>query len=206
MQIPFKFGIDSSGNYGYIKDGADTVIPFKSQSDIDNAYNNGYTKGKADGKNEYSSIFVGSDKVGYTGIIVDNTYNVPWVIYTINGNTYQLFPMKNLGSHVMNSNGYNTGGYTASDMYTYIHNTILPNLIKGTGLNIASCDLVSQSVYNDICSKTGKELSVIAGGEDFWLTRSNSTYFIYVYGEKTIITSGYANGIHGVRPLITVVK
>lgn len=24
-----KFGIDSSGNYGYIKDGADTVIPFK---------------------------------------------------------------------------------------------------------------------------------------------------------------------------------
>lgn len=25
-----KFGIDSSGNYGYIKDGADTVIPFKN--------------------------------------------------------------------------------------------------------------------------------------------------------------------------------
>ena len=27
--IPFKFGIDASGNYGYIKDGADTVTPFK---------------------------------------------------------------------------------------------------------------------------------------------------------------------------------
>ena len=27
--MPFKFGVDSSGNYGYIKDGADTVIPFK---------------------------------------------------------------------------------------------------------------------------------------------------------------------------------
>lgn len=28
-----KFGIDSSGNYGYIKDGADTVIPFKRYED-----------------------------------------------------------------------------------------------------------------------------------------------------------------------------
>jgi len=29
-KVPFKFGIDSDGNYGYIKDGADTVIPFRS--------------------------------------------------------------------------------------------------------------------------------------------------------------------------------
>lgn len=27
---PFKFGIDENGNYGYIKDGADTVTPFKT--------------------------------------------------------------------------------------------------------------------------------------------------------------------------------
>ena len=56
--IPFSFGIDSSGNYGYKKAGADTVIPFKSQVDIDNAYNNGYNKGKADGKKyEYGINF-----------------------------------------------------------------------------------------------------------------------------------------------------
>lgn len=29
-KVPFKFAIDSNGNYGYIKDGADTVTPFKS--------------------------------------------------------------------------------------------------------------------------------------------------------------------------------
>lgn len=29
-KIPFRFGIDSDGNYGYIKVGADSVIPFKS--------------------------------------------------------------------------------------------------------------------------------------------------------------------------------
>ena len=28
-KIPFKFGIDSNGNYGYVKEGADSVIPFK---------------------------------------------------------------------------------------------------------------------------------------------------------------------------------
>lgn len=32
--IPFKFGIDSNGNYGYFKVGADTVTPFKSAPEI----------------------------------------------------------------------------------------------------------------------------------------------------------------------------
>lgn len=41
------FGIDSKGNYGYIKKGADTVIPFKSQTDIDNAYNSGVSAADA---------------------------------------------------------------------------------------------------------------------------------------------------------------
>lgn len=30
--IPFKFGIDADGNYGYIKAGADSVTPFKSST------------------------------------------------------------------------------------------------------------------------------------------------------------------------------
>lgn len=30
VRIPFSFGIDAGGNYGYIKAGADTVIPFKT--------------------------------------------------------------------------------------------------------------------------------------------------------------------------------
>ena len=28
--VPFRFGVDANGNYGYIKDGADTVTPFKT--------------------------------------------------------------------------------------------------------------------------------------------------------------------------------
>lgn len=36
-EIPFKFGIDGEGNYGYIKDGADTVTPFRHPSGNANA-------------------------------------------------------------------------------------------------------------------------------------------------------------------------
>ena len=36
-KIPFSFGVDANGNYGYIKDGADTVIPFKTNK-IPNIY------------------------------------------------------------------------------------------------------------------------------------------------------------------------
>ena len=160
---------------------------------------------------KYRSIFGGASsdsKVGNIGTITDGTYNKQWVIYTISGNTYQLFPMENLTDHVMNSNGHNTGGYEASEMYTYIHNTVLPNL-KKSGLNITACDLVSQSVFNDIVSKTGMTSATIAGGESFWLADPYPNYsdgFYLVYSDGSIIYPNHASGGLGVRPLITVVK
>lgn len=36
-----KFGVDSNGKYGYIAPGADTVTPFKNQTDLDAAYQEG---------------------------------------------------------------------------------------------------------------------------------------------------------------------
>ena len=80
--VPFSFGIDASGNYGYKKVGADTVIPFKSQSDIDNAYKTGYNKGKVAAKIKFASIFGKpyADKVGDSGIITDGTYDAWWIV------------------------------------------------------------------------------------------------------------------------------
>ena len=156
---------------------------------------------------KYRSVFGGAaiDKVGNVDMITDNIYNVPWIIYTISGNTYQLFPMKNLGSHAMNFTDTNDGGYTKSEMYTFVHNTVLPNL-KRSGLNITACDLVSLSVYNDICSKTGKTSKGIAGGEYFWLTDPySSDGFYYVFSGGSF-NDDYASYSNGVRPLITVVK
>ena len=157
---------------------------------------------------KYSSIFTTSvDKVGTIGTINDCTYNKQWVIYSISGNTYQLFPMNNLGSHIMNATATNAGGYPASDMYKFIHNTVLPNL-KRSGLNITACDLVSQSVYNDIVLKTGITSATIAGGENFWLADPYPyySYSFYRVGSGGSVSYTYANPSLGVRPLITIVK
>ena len=144
--------------------------------------------------------------MGNIGTITDGTYNVNWVIYTISGNTYQLFSMRNLGSHRMDSGNTISDGYTGSEMYTYIHNTVLPNL-KKSGLNITACDLVSDVVYNDICSKTGIKYNVIAAEDGrFWLTNYVNGEFFYVDGNgSTQSTTSYYYEF-GVRPLITVVK
>jgi hypothetical protein len=107
----------------------------------------------------------------------------------------------------MNSNNSNAGGYTKSEMYGFIHNTVLPNL-KQSGLNITACDLVSQSVYNDIVSKVGITSVTIAGGENFWLADpypGNSSNFYGVGSDGSISYNGASNS-RGVRPLITVVK
>ena len=45
IDIPFSFGIDSNGNYGYKKIGADTVIPFKYYENI-GTIDNGFRANK----------------------------------------------------------------------------------------------------------------------------------------------------------------
>ena len=105
--------------------------------------------------------------------------------------------------------------YTKSEMYGFVHNTVLPN-IRRSGLNITACDLISASVYNDIVWKTGiVSKKFIEDDGCFWLTDQgggNSHYFAavvagdtrYGYGVNPI---GYESGdIRGVRPLITVVR
>lgn len=58
--VPFKFGVDSSGNYGYIKAGADTVTPFKTVGTRSgNITANGtYTASSDISKDGYSSVTV----------------------------------------------------------------------------------------------------------------------------------------------------
>ena len=57
--IPFEFGIDSDGNYGYKKVGADTVIPFKTVGTRNTITENGTYVAKSDiDKDGYSSVEV----------------------------------------------------------------------------------------------------------------------------------------------------
>ena len=57
--IPFEFGIDENGNYGYKKVGADTVIPFKTVGTRNIITENGTYVAKSDiDKDGYSSVEV----------------------------------------------------------------------------------------------------------------------------------------------------
>ena len=114
--------------------------------------------------------------------------------------------MWNLTYHVMNSTYTNAGGYEASEMYTYVHNTVLPNL-KKSGLNITACDLVSSTVYSDILSKTGMDNSSIIGNERFWLMDTYDYENSFFYMGLSGVNHGYNASVSlGVRPSITVVR
>ena len=105
------FGIDSNGNYGYIKEGADTVTPFKSQKDIDNAYNSGvsaadarvntssasYNSGYANGKKSPTVTAKGSANVNnYTST---DFYLANGIIVTIGLNGDNLVTQQILWKH-----------------------------------------------------------------------------------------------------------
>ena len=144
-----KFGIDSSGNYGYIKDGADTVIPFKSYdqgyaqgvTDADNrananstnyktGYNNGYNAGKSDGALTGVS---GCCIAGWRSI--DAYSNNQWVsgwtgvnpnYFTVNG--YGIVPKRNFTATVY------WQGYNKRDIDFY-SNGVMGHRDNGTSMN-----------------------------------------------------------------------
>ena len=60
--MPFKFGVDSSGNYGYIKAGADTVTPFLTRTG--NATSANVLSGKT---------FSNASSSGLTGTMTNNS-------------------------------------------------------------------------------------------------------------------------------------
>ena len=121
--------------------------------------------------------------------------------------------MRNITYHQMNSSETNDGGYTGSEMYKFIHNTVLPNL-KRSGLNITACDLVSKSVYNSIRSNVGMPNIFIDGDGGFWLSDpydyygSSSSHYGFSWTNSVGEIEDYAisNINLGVRPSITVVR
>ena len=67
-KIPFEFGIDENGNYGYIKAGADTVTPFKSGTINNQIVISGYPDWNNMGSNSPSgSIVYAPDREEYPG-------------------------------------------------------------------------------------------------------------------------------------------
>jgi hypothetical protein len=76
-KVPFSFGIDGSGNYGYKKAGADTVTPFKTVGTRGEITTNGtYTAISDINKDGYSSVKVNVASSVQTKTVTAGTSNI----------------------------------------------------------------------------------------------------------------------------------
>ena len=119
-------GIDTIKTYQYFGDsvGADSVTPFKSLQDVDNAYNTGYSDGKA----AITAPYIGQLASG--GTVNYDMGSANSVLMQVNNARYDY------GDHVANfilsknntrSNEFYTNGWSAS---------IFPTSISGTTLTL----------------------------------------------------------------------
>ena len=95
----FKFGVDSSGNYGYIKAGADTVTPFLTRT------------GNATAANVLSGkTFSNASSSGLTGTMpnIKDIDDAISSVYVANGSSGSgIYARMNAGAHITNaSSGY----------------------------------------------------------------------------------------------------
>ena len=77
----FKFGIDENGNYGYIKDGADTVTPFKSDVSV--------TGGEGE-TGELRVTFKSKSTTGTTGCRLEGTSGSASIPVSIGDDNYRI--------------------------------------------------------------------------------------------------------------------
>ena len=131
-KVPFSFGIDANGNYGYYKDGADTVTPFK--------------------KGTYDVILVGvgeinsnyTTKVGYVypfyenNLITYSTNNVSWSASATTN--YITFTTKQTTLNILFAIDVQTDGTICTPYITGANYTI-------TGGNMLATGTASNSYY-----------------------------------------------------------
>lgn len=134
----FRFGVDSSGNYGYIKAGADTVTPFKSQADVDAAYTRGYNAGRAAAKIAGAFFGRGNATSGAYAIPTANTNEiVDTTLMSISGHkmTFKVagnYTVKYFGATCRNDQ------YTMRYAVTRTRNGSDSNIASATGVGVGT--------------------------------------------------------------------
>ena len=110
IQLPFGFGIDAQGNYGYIKAGADTVTPFKSGYGLEAgnynvSVNNMNISGtfKSPGVQQNDKVLVFVKKVNTIYFFTTDDDLVPENSVYRRGNYWTIFTIKSIawGSHII---------------------------------------------------------------------------------------------------------
>lgn len=115
-KIPFSLGVDSSGNYGYIKAGADTVTPFKTDTSI-------------------QVVASATGKTGSESAFTIHTTTQKWRELYVITNSMRT----NAGATSTHSQGTQVlrGQCVDSPGYSYLHVTKLTNVAKGTAIKCA---------------------------------------------------------------------
>ena len=142
--MPFKFGVDSSGNYGYIKAGADTVTPFLTRTGnaTESQVLSGYT-------------FSNASSSGLTGTMpnINSIDNAISSVYGGGSNGDGIYARMNAGAHITNAgSGYPELFIPQSQIVTAIGltaskivkgNTILG--LAGTATSVSTVKLVTKT-------------------------------------------------------------
>ena len=115
-KVPFRLGKDSSGNYGYYKDGADTVTPFKTDTSI-------------------QVVASATGKTGSTSAFTIHTTTQKWRELYVITNAMRT----NAGATSTHSQGTQVlrGQCVDDPGYSYLHVTKLTNVAKGTAIKCA---------------------------------------------------------------------
>jgi len=155
-EIPFKFGIDENGNYGYYKDGADTVTPFKTVVNLGSG-----------------TTFNVSNITGYKNFTADNFYVVCTSYYSRSNNVSKQngqFSMKVDAVFDMN--------------VSYTGNTINPSIGKSynSSTGVLTISNTSQSVGTSISSRLWSGNTTYASpGNSGTMSASISYYVLLIY-------------------------
>jgi len=167
IHIPFSFGIDSNGNYGYKKIGADTVIPF-SNSKLLMDETGGYTWEKTFGRcdrndilyflpdKNYASVYLGGFYGGATLSASTNFRNLANINYGGGSNTEidHLF-------NILTKHGIFKDVALLVMKYKIIDDIFFPALINTGYMSETTYELSKNILHGILINVTKKTISFI---------------------------------------------
>ena len=155
--MPFKFGVDSSGNYGYIKAGADTVTPFRTGNATASQVLSGYT-------------FANASAPNVTGTMpninaIDNAISSVYVENGSNGSG--IYTRMNTGAHITKT----TSGYPE---------LFIPQSQIATAIGLTASKIIKGNTILGLAGTAIKASTSLSGTTTLWVPASDSNASVVV--------------------------
>ena len=169
IDIPFSFGIDSNGNYGYKKIGADTVIPFSNSNSKLLMDETGYTWEKTFGRcdrndilyflpdKNYASVYLGGFYGGATLSASTNFRNLANINYYGGGSNTEIDRLFN----ILTKHGIFKDVALLVTKYKIIDDIFFPALINTGYMSETTYELSKNILHGILINVTKKTISFI---------------------------------------------